>query len=263
MKKKPTTFIPVSATGTGVSAADLVTANAAKLDRSRRYSFGPRTNTTNLIDEAEKAAEITFTFTNPTASDVKVAFSTLFSDSLRGGTNSIYASVTEVLSKSQSDVVFKTTVPADPEVNFGIACNDSGRSAEQIMQFAAMNCIRLVGMSMVSKQVSTGEADISNYSKKIKSVYTSIFEDPEVTELNLRPLLKGSTYNAEILEVNFIKQNFLALLTPEHILQLTIAKNTELTVTFHFGATASPAQRMYRDLKAADNIMRQVATMTY
>lgn len=232
-------------------------ANIKHLNENKYLSYPPKSRINNALDEASGAKDLTVVFTNPTATDKVIVFTPNFDVKTDGRT--IYTDVADQLAKLSATHVFKTVVPVDAAADFGVACTDQDRSIEQFMREIYHDPTRLVGISMDSKQISTGKPDTSNYNKRLRTIFTSSLENPEIRDLNLRPQLDGNTFNANIMQVNFIKNNFPVLLSWRTFLQMVIAKDTELIVTFHVGAQDSQTRRMYDAVKKSDRVVREIS----
>jgi hypothetical protein len=238
----------------------IITANLAQgkdvLDIRKRLSYGRGTGTQNLIDEHAKAIQLSWTITNTTVTMKTIALSSFF-DTLKNTTQ--FGTVAELLTEIKADAAILDgdviTVDADHKV---IATStDAERPLEAFLRYFASNPTRLVGMALRSSNATTGAPESSNYDLKMRSYYVSPFDVPKMEELNLAPLVPaGTNFNTDRLNVNFIIQNFQALLSNENFLTMQINPNTKLSITLYVGAQKSNAQSFYRDIKQADDILR-------
>ena len=222
----------------------------------RNYSFGPKNAGKNFVDEHAKALQVSWKIRNNTADDVIVLLSTLFSDTDVNTTQ--FATVSEVLTLTASDAVFKTgtIVNGDADADVTVSSTKSGRVIEHLLRYAGQSPLRFTKWSMKSRTVA-GEKESSNYDNTIKSFWVSPFDVPVIEELELRPLQKGDmNFNPDMLDVNFIANNFHAILSREHLLQVQVNAGTELSISAFIGAQDSAPQRFFRDIKKADDVLR-------
>lgn len=234
---------------------DFLAANVGKLNVQRRYSYPSKSGVKSQLGEIAGAKEFSVQLKNPTTTDATVIISPCYNADTKNRTK--FETAQQVIDATSSTHVFQTVAPNVDADNFHMACTDSGVTIEHLLRMIAQNPTRLVGMSMDSRTISDGKQETSNYSKRLKTFFFDALEpQPVISDKPLRPLLKDS-YNIGLLQVNFVKENFLVLLSSENFFQFQVAKGTELNITFHFGAVHSNAQRMYRDLKLSDDVIRK------
>ena len=225
------------------------------LDLGKRYSYGKNTNTQNFVDEHAKAVQLNLVLTNLTTNLHTVAFGAI--TSTLNATQ--YATEAAIKTAIGATAIMKKGKIIDDGLGKELTANftDSGRDLDEFIKYFSQNPTRIVGMNMVSRNATTGAGENSNFDLKIKQHFVSPFDIPLETEKNLRPLvMTGMNFTQERLNVNFIKEAFQALLSNEHFFSLQIKPNTELSITLYIGAQDSKAQRFYRDIKAADDVLR-------
>lgn len=231
------------------------------LDMRRRLSFGKGTRTQNMIDEHAKAIQLNWILTNTTTSVKTIGISTFF-DSVKNPT--IYDNTSQVLADIGADYLLKNgdlyrgTGDASDEAVTAVS-TDSNKPLNRFLRFAGTNPTRVVGLSMVSRNASTGQPEASNYDLKIRSIWSRFDDVPTINELNLKPLVPtGANFNTDRLNVNFIEQNFKFIISPEHFVTMQLAPNTSLALTVYVGAMSSDSQLFWRDINEADDVMRPV-----
>ncbi len=236
----------------------VLTANQKALDVvARNLSFGAKTDTKNLIDERDKAIKIAFKVANASASDAFVVLYPLIDSTtaMRALNPSIYPSKATFVSGVGGTPLIDGTVITD------VTCTslDNAITMEQMMRYIAKNPTRLTGVKMKSKIISSGAKDSSNYDNKFKTIWMNAFDVNEVKDLSLAPLQIGmSNFNPDMLEVDFLKQGFPVVISDEHAFLFQVNAGTELTMTISVGAQDSKAQRFWRNIKKADEVLRSV-----
>lgn len=225
------------------------------LDLGKRFSYGKQSDTQNLVDEHAKAVQLNLQITNTTDNTHTIAIGGISTTlNLTQFPNS--AAATSALSATamlKNGVIVNDGVGKTLEASL----TDAGLSLEALINYIANTPSRLVGMSIVSRNATTGDGDSSNYDLKMTTNWVSPFDVPVKKELNLRPLVvTGANFTQERLNINFIKQAFPVILSNEHFLNLQIVPNTKMTITLYFGAQDSKAQRFWRAMKDADEVIR-------
>jgi hypothetical protein len=239
---------------------DFLAANAHKLNVQRRYSYPSKTDVKNALQESAGAKEFTVVFKNPTATDATVVISPQYNADTLNRTK--FGTVQQILDATASTHVFQTAPSVGDGTNFQMACIDAGVTIENFLRMIHLNPTRIVGLSMDSRTISDGKQESTNYNKKFKTFYFDALEpQPATVDKPIRPLLSDA-FNIGILSINFVKEKFLALVSAENFFQMQVARGTELTVTFHIGAISSNAQRMFRDLKESDEVIRQATLIS-
>lgn len=226
------------------------------VDLKGRLSYGKGTGTQNLVDEHSKAIELNWTISNTTTTLKTIAISPFF-DTLKNTTQ--FNTVAELLAAVKADHALTSgdIVRVDADHALTADSTNSEQPLKQFLRYIASNPTRIVGLAIRSSKVSTGQPESSNYDLTMRSYYVSPFELPVKRELNLKPLVPtGANFNTDRLNVNFILQNFQALLSPENILTMQIQPDTALSLTVYVGAQYSRAQEFYRIIRDADNVMR-------
>lgn len=226
------------------------------VDLKGRLSYGKGTGTQNLLDEHAKAIQLSWTISNTTTVMKTIAISPFF-DTLKNTTQ--YNTVAELLTAVKADHALTEGDIVRVDADHALVANstNSEQPLKHFLRYIASNPTRIVGLAMRSANATTGQPERSNYDLTIRSYYVSPFELPVKKELNLRPLVPtGLNFNSDCLNLNFILQNFHALLSPENILTLQIQPNTTLTMTVYVGAQYSRSQEFYRIIKDADNVLR-------
>lgn len=236
----------------------LLTANQKALDVvSRKLSFGAKSGTHNLIDERDKAVKLAFKVANASANDVFIALYPMVDSTtaMRALNPSIYASKSAFASAIGGTPLIDGTVVTD------VTCTslDSAIAIETVLRYMAKNPTRITGIKMKSKLISGGAKDSSNYDNKLKTIWMNPLDVNEVRDLPLGPLQIGmSNFNPDMLEVDFLKQGFPVIISDEHAFLFQVNAGTELTMTLAIGAQDSKAQRFWRDIKKADEVLRSV-----
>lgn len=223
----------------------------------RRFSYGPRTNTQNMVNEHATQLQLTWKITNNTAADKLICISTLFDDADKNPT--FLANVARVLAITESNAVFKTgkIVDGADDADVTVSSSKASRIIEEFLRYAGENPLRFVKWSMKSKNIADNSKDSSNYDNTIRSIWVTPFDVPQIDELDMRSLqIGGNNFNPDMLDVHFIANDFRAVLSNEHFLQFQVNKGTELTITAFIGAQDAKAQRFWRDVKKSDAAIR-------
>lgn len=243
--------------------AQRLAAEGAKLDvgDNRKYSYGTKAGVKNMISESAQAMELSWKITNKTDSDVIFLFSTFFGNDSSNTTQ--FETIDELLEATASDYTFAPgtlilgkgagDVPNGKDLI--VTSLKTGRSISHFLRYAGQSPLRFTRWSLKSKQISTGAKDSSNYDNEIKSFWFSPFDDPQIDYLNLRPLQRPDAFNADLLDIDFLDQNFRMQLDNEHFIQMKVNSNTELTMSVYVGAQDSRSQAFYRFLNKADDVM--------
>lgn len=225
------------------------------LDVRKRFSYGKDTQTTNLVDERVKAIQVNLKITNLTGTLQTVAFGAISASFNPTQFPNEAAALTAVSATG----LLKNGVIVDegPGKTLTASLTDSGLSLDAFIKYISNNPTRITGLSMVSRNATTFAGDSTNYDLKMRTYWVSPFDVPVKKELNLRPLVvTGANFTQERLNVDFIKHAFPLILSPEHFWTLQIASNTELMITVYVGAQDSRSQLFWRDIKAADDVLR-------
>lgn len=240
---------------TAAKAVEMRTNKSDVLDLARKFSYGKQAGTNNMVDEHAKAIQLNLRITNLTDN--------LHTVCLAGLTSSFNPTIFPDIAALKAALSATGVLKDGVIVNDGSGkelkaeLTDSGLNLDQFIKYIANNPTRLVGLSMVSRNATTGAGDSQNYDLKLKTHWVSPFDVPTKKELNLRPLVvTGANFTQERLNVNFVEQAFPVILSAEHGFSIQIAKNTELTITLFIGAQDSRPQLFWRDIKAADDVIR-------
>lgn len=222
----------------------------------RNYSFGPKNAGKNFVEEHAKALQVSWKIRNNTKDDVVICFSPFFANTEAKVTQ--FGAVSEILTLTGSTAMFATgtIIDGDAGADVTVASTKSGRVIEHLLRYAGQSPLRFTKWSMKSRTIA-GEKESSNYDNTIKSFWVTPFDVPVIDELELRPLQKGDmNFNPDMLDVNFIANNFHAILSREHFLQIQVNAGTELSISAFIGAQDSAPQRFFRDIKKADDVLR-------
>lgn len=228
------------------------------LDLNKRFSFGKQADTLNMVDEHAKAIQLNWRITNKTSDTHTIAIGCLLGDTAPNMTQ--FATLSDVKKATGATAVLKDGIIIDGTdgADLTATSTDTYRKMDEFLRYTGVTCTRIVGLSMVSRNATNGNGDSSNYDLKIRSIWVNPLQDqPEVKELNLRPLVPtGANFTESRLNVNFIRQNHPFVMTNEHWNTIQINPNTELMLTVYVGAQFSKAQDFWRSIKASDDIIR-------
>lgn len=244
------------------SATNLVPHFKALEVEEQTLSYGKNASTMSLIDEHEKALEVAFFIENRDDTDKVILLAPIYSrgtiaSNITDVNNTQFATEALALAETSSTTIFKagTTGAVGKELVIGEV--DAKRTIDQLIRYASQTPIRLTRISMTSTKIATSEKDKTNYSGVIKSFFPSPFDVTTERVLPMRTLQAGNNnFNPDMLEVDFIKQNFPAIISNENFMQLTVKAGTRLDFSLFVGAQNSAAQQLYRKIKKADEIMR-------
>ena len=244
----------VAAVTTPLSTAVVTTPRVAPEDKvqkimdfDRRYSLGKGRGKT-LITESSGNQSVSFTVTNTFDVPKVVALGSLV--------NSMYADAAALKTALSADAIITdgTILGADAD-KVEVVSNDPGRPIGNFLRYAATSPTRITGARFTSLNVSDSSPNSANYDGTISTVFVSPFAAPLTDYFNLRALRSSQDFAKEYAELDFRAAGVKVLVTPENFTTFTIQPNTSLTIVLYIGAQASTAQRMYRDLKEADETM--------
>ena len=226
------------------------------LDLTRRFSFGKQADALSMVDEHAKAIQLNWRIKNLTASTQTVAISSLITSAIN---NTQFADLSAMQTAVGATATLKDGIIIDGTdgADLTATSTDNDKKLDDFLRYIGKNPTRIVKLSMVSRNATSGAADSSNYDLKLRTVFASPFEVPVVKELNLRPLVPtGANFTESRLNVDFQRLAFPVVLSNENFATLQINANTELQITVYVGAQLSKAQSFWRDVKAADEVLR-------
>lgn len=231
-----------------VNVARELAVNAPKaIDLDRNFSHGIGAAKT-FIEEGRGAPSISFAIANATAVDVKIIIGKPeASDFGRSALLSLLGADTAL----NDGVIFSS---GGNDVT--VTCNDPGRNVASLMNYSGNTPFRFLSASLDSAKTD-GSVDTSNYSVQLKSAWVSPFQKPVEKMLGLRQFQTNQSTAVQFVDVNFVKQGFLAMVSKEHFLVLTVKAGTVLTATLTVGAQLSLPQRAYRAYNNADETLNQ------
>lgn len=223
-------------------------------------SFGKGNKALSFVDEAAKAHRFSLTIKNDSADDAFIVI---------GGFNpnlnlTQFADASDILAKFGADAVLQDGVilAGTPGTGYtgevSVKANDSRRTVNGFLRYAAMSPLRVTNFKMTSRSLITNAGEATNYDNLVRSHWVSPFEDTVSNDLDLRPLqVGGNNFNREMLEVDFQTQGggFNFIVSNEHFNIIQVNKHTELSITMSIGGQLSAAQQFYRIVKKADDIM--------
>lgn len=240
--------------------AERLAAHGAKLDLRKSLSYGVQNSANNLIDEKAKADKIAWEIRNSTADAHYVVISSLFDNSKN---NTIFDTVADMLSNVVPGVpsaqvwAFKDgrLVGVDG-AELKVSSKTPGRKINQFLNYVRSCPTRLTGIRL--KSVTTaGANDLGNLDNEIKTMFFSPFAQPVEKQLPLAPLVRtNNNFSPNILDIDFINEAFPVILSNEHFMVIQVNAGTVLNLTVMVGAQDSPAQRHWRTIKNADDILR-------
>ncbi len=230
-------------------AEKLVANRPKQIDLDRVFSHGPGGAKT-MIDEGRNGDSLSLTIENSldTKPQVVVAFGSL--------RNSQYADLASLLAAIGADCLIddgEILKVADHGM-VTVTSNDPGRKVGDVIRYAAVSPFRFTQASLESR-LRDGSPDTSNYTTTMKSVWVSPFRKPTEDFLQLRQFQSNKSTSPQFADIDFLKENFKAMVSNEHFLVMIVKQNTALTMTLNVGAQHSSAQYAYRAFKAADETL--------
>lgn len=219
----------------------------------RNLSFGSKTDIINLVDEDPKAKSISFTFANTSAANTVITLAPMISSG-SALNPSLYNTKTELLAAAGAGAL-----AYDGALVTDVTCTAlDGITMDRLIRHFAKNPTRITKLTLKSSIASTGAKDTTNFDNKIRTIFMNPFEDNVSRDLPLVSLQKGElNFNPDMMKVDLIDLGFPVVLSSEHLLNLQVNADTKLTVTFHIGAFDSDAQRFWRNIRKADNVIRR------
>jgi hypothetical protein len=247
---------------------NLAVANAEVLDLSKRNSYGLQRAANNMIDERPKADEVVFEIKNATDESQFLVLSSLFEDDTN---KTIFGDVREALTACvpsaeetrvhalKNGLVYQAVNSESAPIagkTLTVASKSSGIMLDRVLRYIGM-CPTRVTKARFKSVTLGGAADTGNFDNRITNLFFSPFAPPKEDFLSLAPLVQsGINFNANILDVDFIDQAFPFILSNEHFTVLQINAGTVLTINMFIGAQDSPAQRHWRFMRRADEVIR-------
>lgn len=227
-------------------ARALVEKAPKEMDMDRMFSFGQQSNAKNFIGEGLGAPSLSFTISNETAKDVSII--------IGHPTVNIYG-LTKLKEVLGADTVLNDgVIYSDGVENVTVTCNDPGRNVASLINYSSLTPLRFVAASFDSAKVDGG-VDTLNYSGQIKSAWISPFQKPVENFLPLRKYNNNKSTSVQFVDINFISEGFMAMISSEHFLVLTVKAGTTLTQTWTIGAQLSLPQLAFRAYNKADGIL--------
>jgi hypothetical protein len=242
--------------------AQRLAAHGAKLDLGKNLSYGVQNSASNLIDEKAKVDKLAWEIKNSTSEAHYLVLSGLYDN---GKNTTIFDSVANMLSNVVPNVpvatvwAFKDGVLLDDEGSGGelrVSSKTPGRKINQFLNYVSQSPTRVTHLRLKSVTIA-GAQDLGNLDNEIKTMFFSPFAQPVEKQLPLAPLVKtNSNFSPNIMDVNFVDEAFPVILSNEHFLILQVNAGTILNITASIGAQDSRAQRHWRTIKNADDILR-------
>lgn len=242
-------------TGAAQAANTLATSPTAPvtLDFTRRYSLGPGRGKT-LIQENVNAQSVSFTITNTYTTPKVVALGSV--------NNTMYVNAAALLAAISADALITDGVIAgSADTTITVTSNDPGRPVGNFIRYAANSPVRITGARFTSENISDGSPNSANYDGTITTSFVSPFQTPKTDYFNMRALRSSQDFAKEYAEIDFKAAGVSVMVSPETFTTMVIQPGSRLTVVLYVGAQASTAQRMYRDLKAADQELSNAGLM--
>lgn len=230
-------------------AAALKEKASKEMDFDRMMSFGQNSKAKNFIAEGIGSPSISFTIANETKKDVSII--------IGHPTVNIYG-LSKLLEVLGADAVLNDgVIYTDGTDEVTVTCNDPGRNVASLINYSSLTPLRFTAVSFDSSKVGGG-VDSLNYSGQIKSAWISPFAKPVEDFLPLRKYNNNKSTSVQFVDINFIQEGFLAMISSEHFLILTVKAGTTLTQTWSVGGQLSLPQLAYRKFNAADAILNKL-----
>jgi hypothetical protein len=249
--------------------AQLASTHSDILDTQKKLSYGVQKSANNMIDERPKADEVVFEIRNATDESQFLVLSSLFEDDTN---KTIFGSVREGLTACvpgaeatrvhalKNGLVYQAVDDDDDPITgktLTVASKSSGILLDRVLRYIGM-CPTRVTKARFKSVTLGGAADTGNFDNRITNLFFSPFAPPKEDFLSLAPLVQsGINFNANILDVDFIDQAFPFIMSNEHYTVLQINSGTVLTINMFIGAQDSPAQRHWRIMRKADDLIRE------
>lgn len=228
--------------------ASIIASKTKELDIDRHYSFGKKMK--NFIGEEVTGVHLGWLIENTSDDDISIAIAV-------GGAPTQFENADAIKAALGVQAIFANGKIYDAsggkEVN--VSSTIAGRKINEFLRYAGFSAVRFTKWQLASF-TTAGAPETTNFQGHIKSVWVSPFDSPVENLLSLRSLQNQYVTSGQYGEVDFLRQNFQAILSQEHFLVITVRKGTALNITAHIGAQDSKAQRFYRDVKKADETMR-------
>lgn len=236
-------------------AQALLASNATTIDAQRHYSMGPNGAKT-LLDEKDKARQVSLTITNSDTADKAIVFGvprhTIFTDV--DGT----PRMADFLEAVGADFVLTDgilEVGAGDATLLEAVSNDSGRTIAQLMEHAAHAPLRLTEMNLQSSNATDNTPDSTAFTTSLKTVWVSPFKKPVEDTFSLRKLQTNKSTATQFGHIDFIGQQFPVILSRENFLVMIVKAKTALSLTIGAGVEDSAPQRMYRAIQKSDSLV--------
>lgn len=242
-----------------MNKAQRLALHGSKLDLNKGLSYGVQNSAANLVDERVKADKLNWEISNTTDLPHYVVISSLYGSR----NNTIFSSVNEMLAAAVPGVdaaqvwAFKDgRLTGTTGAELKVTSKTPGRLINQFLNYIGMCPTRITKMRLRSV-TAAGAQDLGNLDNEIKTIFFSPLAQPVEKQLPLGPLVKtNNNFSPNILEVDFVNEAFPMIFSNEHFTVLQVNAQTVLNITAWIGAQDSPAQRHWRTIKNADDILR-------
>jgi hypothetical protein len=232
----------------------------AKLDLAKSLSYGVQNSASNMIDERAKADKLSWEISNKTADAHYIVLSSLYDNAknqtLFDNINDMLATVVPNVPSTNVWAFKDGRLTGTTGADLAVSSKTPGRKINQFLNYIGQSPTRVTKIRL--KSVTTaGAQDLGNLDNEIKTMFFSPFAQPVEKPLALGPLVRtNNNFSPNILEVDFIDEAFPVILSNEHFLVLQVNAGTVLNITAFIGAQDSRAQRHWRTIKDADDIVR-------
>lgn len=216
----------------------------------RIISFGPG-GVKNLIGEEDTTSNISFTVTNKTLSDQIVAFFPVGHSQFADVANDNFDTIFGTSNVLKDGLIIDGAVAGE---DLEAECNDSDTSLNRIVRYVGLNPTRITSALFETSNVD-GSPNTANFNNVLRTIWINPFGKPVETKIPLRKYLSQAANSPQYLEVPFIKDGLMVMISSEHGLIFEVKKGTSLHVNLSVGGQLSVPQLAYRKFRAADAVL--------
>ncbi|HLW38825.1 MAG TPA: hypothetical protein VKX31_00445 [Brumimicrobium sp.] len=141
--------------------------------------------------------------------------------------------------------------------NLTVSSLNLGQDLEILGNELAEEATQITAISMKSF-TAAGVPENTNYGNALTHYRMSHLEEPKrSTPLNFDAFQNSKDVSTEMLKIDFIKNNFNAIISQKDVLALQINAGTKMDVTLHLGGRLSMPEYFYRQVKAGATILQR------
>jgi hypothetical protein len=248
--------------------SQLAAAFGRELDAAKYNSYGKRGDT--FLDVKSTGIKLSYKIKNKSDEDRVVYLHPITSllhlgidptneesvEYLHKFLDSLGLPLTDVLFLPEKQVIVEGTSTVT-EQSFEVESTDPNLNIPKLIVLTQNMPILFTSAKFKSKTIS-GTPEDSNYDNQINLYYISPFYKTEEEAIIFRDGQNANQQSTQFLDVDFLKQGKLALMSPQHAIGLKVNAQTELSVVLNVGSYDSNSERFFRAARDGAKVLRQV-----